>query len=68
MKKSATQKRIESKGWTVKALVSGIVKANKAGLQVVGNSMSEVRFLIRFEKFYLGKGIYAQLPLSKKAA
>jgi len=65
-----TVKRIENRGWSVKTLANGEVKATKNGVVVKGESLSEVRFLIRFEKFYFGmdfvsvdglKGFWANL-------
>lgn len=63
-RKSATQKAIEKRGWKV-TVFKNSVQASKKGITMKADTMSDIRFLIRFEKFYRQQGKYA--PVQKKA-
>lgn len=49
-----TQKRIEKRGWKVTGIKTGKLKAKKDGITVTAGTMSDLRFFIRYEKFYKG--------------
>lgn len=71
-KKTGMQKGIEKRGWTVRFLSTPKkqiigncvypiwVTATKPGLKLEASCISDLRFFVRFEKFYRQEGKFAQ--------
>lgn len=56
--KSGVQKRIELRGWKLTSTSKGFKAYKGAGkkrIVVTGKTLSDIRFFIRFEKFYKGE-------------